>query len=333
MRQTNKNCTIVKVSFYALAALLSLSFTQSAIASWFGPENYSECVLDKLSGDETATVARIVEKACRKKFPEKIKRNTIIQLDPKLLPLITGKAGPKRIGGGIQFSGTLYNGVTNFSITEFNVLVSAKNSEESDKSYSYRVVQTISPNSTANFNVNIISYDQAEYSWYIESARGYCLIENCLDQQSITSNKNKLTSKNKPDLTTLKSNGEVFLISNKNKEGVKTTKSGLQYKVVRQGHGKQPNIKDTVSVHYEGSLTDGTIFDSSRARNDPAEFPVAAVIPGFSEGLQLMREGSIYQFFIPSNLAYERQALGKIGPHSVLIFETELIRIEKSSKK
>lgn len=122
--------------------------------------------------------------------------------------------------------------------------------------------------------------------------------------------------------------GQAFLEKNKSAEGVKVTESGLQYKVLREGTGKSPTPADGVRVHYRGTLIDGTEFDSSYARNQPAEFGVGQVIAGWTEALQLMKEGSKFQFFIPANLAYgERGSPPTIGPNSVLIFEVELLEV------
>jgi FKBP-type peptidyl-prolyl cis-trans isomerase FklB len=124
--------------------------------------------------------------------------------------------------------------------------------------------------------------------------------------------------------------GDAFLTANANKEGVKTTASGLQYKVLKTGAGKTPGPKDTVKVHYQGTLPDGTVFDSSIARGEPVTFQVDGVIPGWTEALQLMKEGDKYQLVIPPKLAYGAAGAGdKIGPNQVLIFEVELIDIEK----
>jgi FKBP-type peptidyl-prolyl cis-trans isomerase FklB len=125
--------------------------------------------------------------------------------------------------------------------------------------------------------------------------------------------------------------GEKFLAENKKKEGVKTTASGLQYKVIKSGAGKTPKATDTVKVHYQGTLIDGTVFDSSVERGEPATFPVNGVIPGWTEVLQLMKEGDKWQVFIPSQLAYGAQGAGaKIGPNSTLIFDVELLSVEKN---
>src|SRR6266513_1523455 len=122
-----------------------------------------------------------------------------------------------------------------------------------------------------------------------------------------------------------KADGAKFLEENKKKEGVKTTASGLQYKAVKEGTGPQPKATDMVTVNYRGTLIDGTEFDSSYKRGQPATFPVNGVIKGWTEALQLMKKGAKYQLFIPANLAYGERAMGPdIGPNSTLIFEVEL---------
>ena len=124
--------------------------------------------------------------------------------------------------------------------------------------------------------------------------------------------------------------GEAFLAENKKKEGVITLPSGLQYKVIKDGTGDIPKATDTVVTNYQGTLIDGTEFDSSYKRGEPATFPVNRVIPGWVEALQLMKTGSKWQLFIPSKLAYGPQAMGpKIGPNSALIFDIELLSIQK----
>lgn len=135
------------------------------------------------------------------------------------------------------------------------------------------------------------------------------------------------------DAAKAKEEGEKFLEENKAKEGVKTTPSGLQYKVITEGTGEKPTEKSTVTVHYKGTLLDGTEFDSSYSRNEPTKFTVNQVIPGWTEGLQLMPAGSKYIFWIPSELAYgERGAGQQIKPNSVLTFEVELISVEDPKK-
>jgi FKBP-type peptidyl-prolyl cis-trans isomerase FklB len=127
-----------------------------------------------------------------------------------------------------------------------------------------------------------------------------------------------------------KKEGEAFLAENKKKPGVITMPNGLQYKILADGKGKSPKATDTVTVNYRGTLIDGTEFDSSYKRGQPATFVVNRVIPGWTEALQLMKEGSKWQLFIPSNLAYGEQGTpgGPIGPNAVLIFEIELISIK-----
>jgi FKBP-type peptidyl-prolyl cis-trans isomerase FklB len=140
----------------------------------------------------------------------------------------------------------------------------------------------------------------------------------------------KAETKQKADAAKNVKAGEDFLAANAKKEGVKTTASGLQYKVIKSGTGKTPKLTDTVKVHYHGTLIDGTVFDSSVKRGEPITFPVTGVIPGWTEALQLMKEGDKWQLVIPSKLAYgEQGAGGDIGPNSTLIFDVELIAIEK----
>jgi FKBP-type peptidyl-prolyl cis-trans isomerase FklB len=120
--------------------------------------------------------------------------------------------------------------------------------------------------------------------------------------------------------------GTKFLEENKKKEGVKTTASGLQYKVIKEGTGSQPKATDTVTVNYRGTLIGGKEFDSSYKRGEPATFPLNGVIKGWTEGLQLMKKGAKYQLFVPPNLAYGERAVGPdLPPNSTLIFEVELL--------
>lgn len=124
--------------------------------------------------------------------------------------------------------------------------------------------------------------------------------------------------------------GQAFLAENAKKPGIKTTKSGLQYQILQEGKGKSPSANSNVRVHYEGRLIDGTVFDSSIARQQPVDFPTTQVITGWTEGLQLMKVGAKYRFFIPADLAYGQIGSGDIiEPNSTLIFDIELLEIIK----
>ena len=156
-------------------------------------------------------------------------------------------------------------------------------------------------------------------------------------QQVLSSFQKELIQK---DMEKRKATGEAnlaeeknFLEKNKEKPGIKTTPSGLQYEIIKEGKGPHPKPTDTVIVHYRGTFLDGKEFDSSYKRNQPAKFQLNKVIPGWVEGLQLMRVGSKYKFYIPSKLAYgERGAGNVIGPNKLLVFEVELLGIEKTKK-
>ena len=128
----------------------------------------------------------------------------------------------------------------------------------------------------------------------------------------------------------VKEEAKKFFDENRGKEGVKETASGLQYIVEKEGTGAQPSATDEVTVHYTGKLLDGTVFDSSVNRGEPATFPLNRVIPGWTEGVQLMKEGAKYRSFVPSDLAYGPQGIpNAIPPHATLIFEVELIKVIK----
>lgn len=129
-----------------------------------------------------------------------------------------------------------------------------------------------------------------------------------------------------------KKTGQDYLEKNKTAAGVKVTASGLQYIVEKEGTGKTPTDKDTVKCHYKGTLISGETFDSSYDRGQPAEFPVAGVIPGWTEALKMMKEGAKYKLFVPSDLAYGPQGRPGIPPNSVLIFEVELLEIVAAKK-
>lgn len=126
-----------------------------------------------------------------------------------------------------------------------------------------------------------------------------------------------------------KAAGEAFLAENGKKDGVVTLPSGLQYQVLKEGNGKKPSARDQVVCHYEGTLIDGTVFDSSYQRNQPATFGLNQVIAGWTEGVQLMQEGAKYRFFIPYNLAYGEHGAGaQIPPFAALVFDVELIEVK-----
>ncbi|QGZ32520.1 FKBP-type peptidyl-prolyl cis-trans isomerase [Stutzerimonas stutzeri] len=121
--------------------------------------------------------------------------------------------------------------------------------------------------------------------------------------------------------------GKAFLAENAKREGVTTLASGLQYEVLTSGEGTKPSAQDQVRTHYHGTLIDGTVFDSSYQRGQPAEFPVGGVIAGWTEALQLMGVGSKWRLYVPSELAYGAQGVGSIPPHSVLVFDVELLAV------
>lgn len=134
--------------------------------------------------------------------------------------------------------------------------------------------------------------------------------------------------KEKEQAQTAIAEGKVYLEQNAKRDGVTQTKSGLQYEVLTEGTGKSPKATDTVRCHYEGRLLDGTVFDSSYQRGEPADFGLNQVIPGWTEGVQLMKEGAKFRFHIPYLLAYgERGAGAQIPPYSTLIFDVELIKV------
>ena len=131
-----------------------------------------------------------------------------------------------------------------------------------------------------------------------------------------------------PNSMNNKAEGEAFLAENKHKPGVTTLPSGLQYEVLTEGTGAKPTLRSSVTTHYHGTLINGTVFDSSYQRGQPATFPVNGVIAGWTEALQLMPEGSKYRLYIPSDLAYGKRGAGRdIGPDSALIFDVELLKV------
>lgn len=150
-------------------------------------------------------------------------------------------------------------------------------------------------------------------------------------EKFIQQRQEQLSQQRAEDARVNREEGEAFLAANADKPGVEVTESGLQYRVIEEGDGASPDADDRVTVHYRGKLISGVEFDSSYAREEPATFGLGQVIPGWTEGLQLMKEGAKYEFFIPSDLAYGEQGRpGPIGPNSTLIFEVELLEVEPS---
>jgi FKBP-type peptidyl-prolyl cis-trans isomerase FklB len=149
-------------------------------------------------------------------------------------------------------------------------------------------------------------------------------------QNTLTAFQKERAAKQQEAAKKNKNEGEAFMAANKKKEGVKALASGLQYKVIKAGTGRKPNLDDSVTTHYRGTLIDGTEFDSSYRRGQPVTFPVSRVIAGWTEALQLMEEGAKWQLFIPPDLAYGERGTGSvIGPNATLIFEIELISIQE----
>ncbi|MHC2993542.1 membrane protein [Pontibacter sp. HJ8] len=147
-------------------------------------------------------------------------------------------------------------------------------------------------------------------------------------QQAMMQLQHEMTQKQGAQGSENQKEGEAFLAQNKNKDGVQTLPSGLQYQVLKEGTGKSPSASDKVTTHYHGTLIDGTVFDSSYERGQPATFPVNGVIAGWTEALQLMKEGAKWRLFIHSDLAYGSQGAGDaIGPNTALIFDVELISV------
>lgn len=170
------------------------------------------------------------------------------------------------------------------------------------------------------------------YMNYLDSTNILIKAENCQDVLSAYFQKKQAEKMKEQQAEGEKNKGanDKFLEDNKSKPGVIVTASGLQYLVMKEGKGEKPTTESKVKVHYHGTLIDGTIFDSSVERGEPAEFGVNQVIKGWTEGLQLMTVGSKYKFFIPQDLAYgARQTGDKIKPYSTLIFEVELLEVSK----
>lgn len=174
-------------------------------------------------------------------------------------------------------------------------------------------------------------YDNIDYDLLIEAMKAQRAGEETLMSMEDAQNALQQQQQQAAEKASMEAaeQGEKFLAENKARDGVQVTDSGLQYEVISEADGAKPTADDTVSVHYVGTLMDGTEFDSSIARGEPASFPLKGVIPGWTEGLQLMNVGSKYRFVIPSELAYGERGAGQaIGPGETLVFEVELLEIK-----
>jgi FKBP-type peptidyl-prolyl cis-trans isomerase FklB len=199
-----------------------------------------------------------------------------------------------------------------------------------------KVSYAIGMNVGANFKRQGIDVDPNLFMQGIKDATsgGKTLLTEDEERAVLTQYQGELRAKMQEEAKqaaeTNKKAGEEFLAANKSKEGVVTLPSGLQYKILKEGNGPKPTASDTVECNYRGTLINGTEFDSSYKRGQPAKFPVTGVIKGWTEALQLMPVGSKWQLFIPSDLAYGERGTpgGEIGPNSTLIFEVELLGIE-----
>ncbi len=224
------------------------------------------------------------------------------------------------------------------SVATMQLFAAADTMTEDDKlSYSFGYTvgkslknQAIQPSSMKLFNQGLDEGITASGSALLAENEVQKIMMNYQSQQKakMVAAQNEIAKKNADE-------GKKFLDENTKKEGVVVSaKSGLQYKIVKPGTGKSPKATDKVTVHYRGTLIDGTEFDSSYSRGAPATFAVNGVIKGWTEALQMMKEGAKWQLFIPSNLAYgERGAGGKIGPNATLIFDVELISIGEPKGK
>lgn len=190
-----------------------------------------------------------------------------------------------------------------------------------------------------NFKSNMIELDYAAFLTGLKHAMATDSVKKLLTEEEIAEVLKKFQEelmakqdkKRTEDGKKNKEEGDKFLAENAKKEGIKVTASGLQYRVIESGNGNTPKATDNVKVHYTGKLLNGTIFDSSVQRGEPAVFPVTGVIQGWQEVIQLMKEGDKWEVFIPSELAYGPTGAGQvIGANQVLIFEVNLISIEKS---
>jgi len=212
------------------------------------------------------------------------------------------------------------------------VLLANQLSAQDLKSQKEKMSYIIGMDMGKNLKNQSIDIDQAAFARGIKDAfsGGKSSLTDEEIRQTMTAFQKEMMAKSQALGEKNKKEGEAFLAGNKKKQGVITLPSGLQYKVISAGKGTKPKPTDTVTVQYRGTLIDGTEFDSSYRRGQPATFPVNGVIPGWTEALGLMQEGAKWQIFVPSNLAYgEKGTGGQIGPNATLIFEVELISIQE----
>jgi FKBP-type peptidyl-prolyl cis-trans isomerase FkpA len=197
-----------------------------------------------------------------------------------------------------------------------------------------KVSYIIGHNMAKNFKQNGLELDEAAFILALNDAKAAkdSRISEEDSQKVMTEMQEKVTKKQEEERKKIgeenKAKGTKFLEENKAKEGVKTTASGLQYKIITEGKGATPKLTDTVTVHYAGKLLDGTEFDSSTKHGQPATFPLDGVIPGWTEVLQLMPQGSKWEVYIPADLAYGEGGQGPIPASSTLIFEIELLEVK-----
>ncbi|MBN1398946.1 MAG: FKBP-type peptidyl-prolyl cis-trans isomerase [Bacteroidetes bacterium] len=214
-------------------------------------------------------------------------------------------------------------------------IIAQKQKRKSPKTEKEKISYSIGVSIGRNMKIQEIELDQALFTQGIKDGLGTSKTlmsekdidstMRALDQEMMA----KMQEKQKIAGEKNAKEGEAFLEENRNKEGVITLPSGLQYKIIKAGDGPKPTKEQSVKCHYRGTLIDGTEFDSSYKRGEPAEFPLNGVIKGWTEALQLMPVGSKWQLFIPSNLAYGASGAGQtIGPNATLIFDVELLSIK-----
>jgi len=223
------------------------------------------------------------------------------------------------------------------------IFTSCKNGEDAkvnltnfNDSLSYAIGQDIANNFKQNqldsLDINILSKAMKDFfaeDSTVMSKEGATQVLTTFSMKMRAEAEAKQLEQNKVQFQAELEAGKKYLAENAQKAGVVTTESGLQYKVIKEGKGAKPTVSDKVRVHYEGTLIDGTKFDSSYDRKEPAEFGVTQVISGWTEALQLMKEGSVYELCIPYELAYGERGSGSIKPYSTLNFKVELLSIVK----